>query len=556
MILYNSDYEFVGISDSYIKRLNFPSFNALKYRMSGDFANLFIEKKGFLYNFTFISWIDYILQNKDKAQAILKSGNNSYYKITFSIEPYYFIESSDKGYFLLIETMEEYEMDSFNVDESTYHKPEDEEGLSYYVDEDEYHVSNESASLNGEEDSFESSFEDSQTFSFDESSESGAKLPVEKKKPLPKTPLKKVESETFTLELDSSEDEHSFESSAFSFEDDKPVKEKEVEEKKIMPKIEESSKKQIPSPEEFFKSFDLGAEEKVEEAPKQVSKKVNSDLSDFDSLLSGGATSTAKSKTTSYPLQQDEIDMIFNNVTDKEVDEMDIIEADKFVKTFKSNNYIISEVAKELKIKEETLIDFLIDFIHHINHLKTYIYEGLENNKIKNVKNAIFMLKGLSLNLRIIDIYDILDKIYSSYYREASDLLKDINIIYEKVLNLNKQIDSGGETLKFETNEVRPFIISINSSTLPNILFQDIVNSFLKLFDLSKDKIEGSLNPESISELKLVIKELNNVSQPLNIDEIDFPINSILTNIKNIDVDFDKLIMDWIELSGFIEKLR
>ena len=480
MILYNSDYKFVGISDSYIKKLNFPSFNALKYRIGDDFANLFIEKKGFLYNFKYLSWIDYILQNRDKAQAILKGGGHNFYKVSFSIEPYYFMENSEKGYYLIIETMSEYEMESLDIDNSNFTKTD--EKLLYHVDEDEYHVYN--------EDSFNSSSE----LSFKET---------------PTSSFSNEESETLSFNnLD-------------NFQGTLP--------EQVPPQIETVSKKNIPSPEEFLRSFDV---------ENSGDENIQTDLSE---------------EKISFQLKQKSIDKLIENGVDYNIE---AIQETKTLKIFQSDNYIIDEVSKELEIKKDTLIDFLIDFINHTNNLKPHIYDSLKHHNIKNVKNAVFMLKGLSFNLRIMDIYNIFEKIYSSYYRDTSELSKDINLIYEKTMNLNKQINSGGETLKFENRDVRPFISQINNSTLPDILFQDISDNFIKLFDSSKDRIEEILNPNKVIELKHIFEKLSNISKPLNIYEINISINGILNNISEEKIEFDKLIFSWIELTNFIQKMR
>jgi len=496
MILYNSDYEFVGISDSYIKKLNFPSFNALKYRIGDNFANLFIEKKGFLYNFKYLSWIDYILQNSDKAQAILKGGDNSFYKVRFSIEPYFFVNQSEKGYFLLIESMVGYEMDSFDIDNNDFKKSEVDEKSSYYIDEDEYQVSNE----DNFEGNLELSFDDSPTFTFES---------------------EVADSKALDLEVEKKDESHQ-----------EPVQER-VEEVIL--------KKNIQSPEEFLKSFN------IEKEDNETSKKESSETLIFNKA------SKNFSDNISNPLTQQGIDKLVENGIDFD---MKPFQTDGFLKNFESNNYIIDEVAKELEIKKDTLIDFLIDFIHHTNHLKPYIYYSLKHHNIKHVKNAIFMLKGLSYNLRINDIYQIFEKIYSSYYRDNTELSKDINLIYEKIINLNKHINNGGETLQFENNDVRSFISEINKSTLPDILFQDMVDGFIKIFDSLKDKIEGSLNPDKILELKPVIEKLSNISKPLDIDKINFLIDDILNNINGYKIEFDKLIFSWIELSSFVEKLK
>ena len=467
MIIYNSNYEFIGVSDSYVKRLNFPSFNALKYRADGDIANLFVEKKGFVYNFEYLSWIEFILQNIDKAQVIVKGGDGSHYKIDFSIEPYYFAENNEKGYLIQIKSLEDYEMDGFAIDETSFQNKD--KNISYYVDEDEYHISDEE-SFSKTEDNFEN---ESPTFAFADSDNQNT---ISEKS----EPIKEI-------------NEFSFDNS-FETDTDIEVKSHIIEnsEKEISPKTD------IPSPEEFLKSFEI--------------------------------EDTLKESDNSNLLQNDNLN---------------------------SEKYNIDEVAKTLNINQEVLLNFVIDFIYNMNNIKPYIYKFIELNKMQDVQNNILLLKGFCLNLKIMNIYNSLDAISSKNYRESSELLEDINLVYNQINLLNKEINNGDAIPKFDNNQViRSFISSVNISSLPDIIFQDIINNFLKIFDNSKEKLEASLNPDGIQNLKLLIKELDNISRPLNINDLNLSISNILQNINNNHIEYDKLVINWIELSEFVNKLK
>lgn len=209
-----------------------------------------------------------------------------------------------------------------------------------------------------------------------------------------------------------------------------------------------------------------------------------------------------------------------------------------------------------LEIDSETLSDFVIDFLHHMSYVKTFIYNSIENDDITSVQNAVFMVKGLCFNLRIMDIYNLLEKIENKQYNEVAELLKDVNSVYQKVEILSQKVVNGGKALQFQDVELRENIVELNNSSLPNFVFQNLVNSFIKLYDSSKDKIEESINPEKIKEVKHLFKEMLNLALSLNIKELIEPLNSILKQISSKDIEFDEIVINWIELSNYIDNLR
>jgi hypothetical protein len=494
MILYDSNYKFVGISDAYVKSLNFPSFHAMKFRIGGDFANLFLEKKGFIHNFEYISWIDYI-QQESNAKAIIKSGDNTYYKATFEVEHYHFLENSSSGYAIHIKEMSEYELNSSDVDGYN--------GDGYIVSED---------------DDFGGG---SATYTF--------------------------------TSLDEPE-----ESREFSFEDSRETSKKEISAQKV-----EISKKEIPAPkveeklessEEFklppIDGFQFEESEEVEE--KEEFPEESSTLSEFQLPELDSGDEVSKS-SENYPLQQHEIDKIIES---RNFDDFEREPQITCIETFTSEDYDLERASQEIGIDKETLIDSAIDFIHHILHQKKFIFDSLENGKIKSVKQAIFMVRGLCLNLRISDIYELVEKIYQKNYSGTPELLKDINLLYSKVTTFSNKIDSSGREIVIREGDVRDTISMLNSSGLPNIIFQDIVNSFLKLYDSSKSKIENSFNPDSIESIKPTIQELANIANSLDIIDLTTPLNRIEENLQKEKIEFDKLVIDWITLSGVVDKLK
>jgi hypothetical protein len=511
MIIYDSEYRFIGVTNSTIKKLNFPSFLALKYKIKDDFAELFIKKNGFIYKFDYLSWIDYILQNPNNSNAIIKAGDNNFYKLTFTIEPYYFFESGDKGYSLNISSMSEMQIDETELIE---------------IEENSKNIN--PANIQ-QEDEFEI-LPETQTFTFNDNDE---------------------ETQEFELSTNSEE----VESTEFSFENN--------ENDFILPELDklDNNESQIQ-----LENKNNETENKVDEVELKILKQSESTenkdedlLPSADDFLEEFRTSDVKSEELNLssekkedeecPLPQKNIDDIFKT---KDIKVLDNVKSN--IKKFSIDNYPIDEVCKELNINSGTLSSFLSDFIHHINHLKNYIYTSIESHQIQNVQKAIFMVKGLARNLRICDIYDELKKIYNKHYLEIGELTKDINHIYSMVEDFIQKLD--GMFLVKDNTELRISTSSLNKAQIPDILFQDLLDSFIKLYDYSKEEIEESLNPEKVKRLKELIEQLNNIGQNLSIEEISNPLTKIIEKLQSDDIAFEKIIVDWLDLVAFVEALE
>ena len=91
---------------------------------------------------------------------------------------------------------------------------------------------------------------------------------------------------------------------------------------------------------------------------------------------------------------------------------------------------------------------------------------------------------------------------------------------------------------------------------MPDSLYQELVDTFIKLFDNHKDKIENGFNQTAILSTRNSINELQAIAKSLSLDEVILPIENMIKNIDSNDIKFEKLIMDWIDLSTFITQLR
>ncbi len=534
MIIYNSNYEFVAISDAYVKKLNFPSFNAMKYRFSGDFANLFIEKKGFVSNFKHILWIDYILQEKEKAQAIIKGGDNSFYKISMSIETLYFLGDQHKGFLISILLISEYENDTLELDiNQNNNNSVNNKNRENSYSEDDFRVDRTESAMFFDSAESQTLVTNKDVDVEDNDNKSNVninKVSEQKSQVTNKDDLFEASNE-FKLKFDDEDDYI-----------DNKIESKDNSNSNSAPK----SSKLLTSPDEFFKSFET-------ETASSLNYNSNVDNSQNNSNLKieQQESENLDEHESKLPLKQIEIDDLINGKDI--VPESRDIHAGKY---FSSDHYNLDDVSVELNISRASLIDFLIDFIYHSNQIKKIMYEAIENNQIELVKNGVFFIRGLALNLRIVDIYDLIEKIINKHYKNGRDVLKDINSLYKKISFLKDKLGGGGDVIRLDTKQIRPIINSINKSSMPDSLYQELVDTFIKLFDNHKDKIENGFNQSAILSTRNSINELQAIAKSLSLDEVILPIENMIKSIDSNDIKFEKLIMDWIDLSTFITQLR
>jgi hypothetical protein len=101
LIFYDSNYNFIDIGDSCFEKLKFSSPHAMRSAISDDFANLFVEKSGFVYDFSYLSWIEFLLQEKH-SKALLKLPDGNLYETRFKVS------SNEQGFKIEILKIKEY----------------------------------------------------------------------------------------------------------------------------------------------------------------------------------------------------------------------------------------------------------------------------------------------------------------------------------------------------------------------------------------------------------------------------------------------------------------
>ena len=86
MILYDDKHKFLGMSSHTLSFLGYEDINDF-LSMHNDFANLFVNKEGYIYNFDNFNWIDFVLYSGSaNKSALIKLKNSKETKVDISIK--------------------------------------------------------------------------------------------------------------------------------------------------------------------------------------------------------------------------------------------------------------------------------------------------------------------------------------------------------------------------------------------------------------------------------------------------------------------------------------
>lgn len=100
MLIYNHNFEFIGINEKDLNQLGFKTFSELQSRCD-DFADLFVKKPGYIHNFKNLKWILYILNsNAQEAKAIIEA-NGTTFAANLMVETLYMKDTPDKASYIV-----------------------------------------------------------------------------------------------------------------------------------------------------------------------------------------------------------------------------------------------------------------------------------------------------------------------------------------------------------------------------------------------------------------------------------------------------------------------
>ncbi len=115
MVLYDKNYNFLGLTSEMLSFLGYEEFTEFK-AMHSDFANLFVNKEGYIYKFNNFSWIDFVLYSGTaKKSALLKQKNGNEIEVGVTVKEIFLskdIEGMDK--FFQVKIVSEHFLQSFD----------------------------------------------------------------------------------------------------------------------------------------------------------------------------------------------------------------------------------------------------------------------------------------------------------------------------------------------------------------------------------------------------------------------------------------------------------
>lgn len=100
MLLYNQNYEFIGIDDESLRILNYSTLEEL-LTVCSDVADLFANQPGYIHNFKNFKWIDFLLHaNVDASSAIIHA-NGRIFSAQLSVTSFYLCQSPQQASFAI-----------------------------------------------------------------------------------------------------------------------------------------------------------------------------------------------------------------------------------------------------------------------------------------------------------------------------------------------------------------------------------------------------------------------------------------------------------------------
>jgi hypothetical protein len=106
MLIYNSKKEFLGIDEEDLKTLGFSNLAELQTE-AAHFEDLFLRTPGYIHNFKYVHWIDYIVygDSTEQPKAILHTKNRDFFCNLKVTATYMSDDPSSKAYIIYLENL-------------------------------------------------------------------------------------------------------------------------------------------------------------------------------------------------------------------------------------------------------------------------------------------------------------------------------------------------------------------------------------------------------------------------------------------------------------------
>ncbi len=97
MILYDDNYNVVGIDDKSLNILGYDSVEKFK-STDMDISGHFIKKEGYVYDTDFCSWLDYVIYSGEKGKALISSAKGELFQSDIEVDEIYSLNDDEKRY--------------------------------------------------------------------------------------------------------------------------------------------------------------------------------------------------------------------------------------------------------------------------------------------------------------------------------------------------------------------------------------------------------------------------------------------------------------------------
>ena len=384
MLIYNSQKEFIGIDEEDLRALGFNNLADLQIEAT-DFSDLFLRTPGYIHNFKYVHWIDYISfgGSLDTPKAIIHT-QKADFSCTLSISKFFVSDSPASDAYGVhlnnIKRLTQQESAQLAEDISQKATPQalDEsmipEPLSVDVEKIQSSIAQQNALFAGED----FSYENKETDLLKEEL-----LQIPDDEPLTQKP----QVETITI-------------------DETPITLPEEVEPQIAVEEEKLDIVIDEAPEEPFI---------VEESPKE----------DIEPL-------------TEPKVEVEPEPLIIEEVTQEEIVQETSEETDIYKNDYIYNPQVASD---ELGLPIDLIEEFIEDFIAQAKEFKDELYKAIDEEDINNLRILSHKLKGVAANLRIEDALEVLVIVNTS---DDLKLVKtNLNYFYQIIhkLDNNEQVE-------------------------------------------------------------------------------------------------------------------
>ena len=443
MLIYNSQKEFIGIDTEDLKAIGFANLADLQIEAT-DFSDLFLRTPGYIHNFKYVHWIDYIAfgGSTDIPKAIIHT-QKANYSCTLSVKKFFVTDSPASDAYAVhlhnIRMLSPQESAAIAEDLSKKAIPD---SLNEEMIPEPYHVDKEKILDSIEKQNAFFAGENVDTTTYEEKKSMQEELVPVVDEPQNDMQDNSLKEEIEALDIDETPSLTPQESTvgvkeavvasaaaatAFAATDSALDLLKEPEQEEIQ---EEIQKLQDYQPQKV--------EEKLEITPQEEERPQDEKI---DLLIEEDEETT--------PQQVD-------NIQEKQEQEE---ESEEYVSDYVYDPQVASD---ELGLPIDLIEEFIEDFIAQAKEFKDGLYKAIEEEDMNNLRILSHKLKGVAANLRIEDALDVLVKV------NTSDDLKVVKTNLNYFYTIIKKLDAKEKNLH-EDPEITPnddeFVINLKEET-------------------------------------------------------------------------------------------